>query len=189
MVDTPLHALANVRAKDNGDGSFTLYTIIEGAAVTLSVDDIDGVLNKALANAAPADVVEGSTNALSTDLQRRLRVLSSLAAGTNIAPFSPAVTSSKLIAATAASAAILLPGAFTSVRVHVDRNAPGPVFFKFGAGADPTAVAPVAGGAAGDIDMDPGTVETFTVPAGTDRVAVISPSGAANVYFTPGAGS
>lgn len=53
---------------------FPLSVAIVGADVTLNVDDVDGVTNKAVANAAPADVAEGSTNALSTDLARRLRV-------------------------------------------------------------------------------------------------------------------
>jgi len=51
-----------------------LAVSITGADVTLNVDYVDGVLNKAVSKAAPADVVEGSTNALSTDLHNQLRV-------------------------------------------------------------------------------------------------------------------
>ncbi|MDO8421558.1 MAG: hypothetical protein Q7S99_05300 [Parvibaculum sp.] len=51
-----------------------LSVAIVGSDVTLNVDDLDGVLIKATANAAPAAAVEGSDNSLSMDLERRTRV-------------------------------------------------------------------------------------------------------------------
>lgn len=47
---------------------------VEGADVTLSVDDLDGIHVKALAEAAPAVSVEGSTQEISLTLDREVRV-------------------------------------------------------------------------------------------------------------------
>lgn len=61
--------------------------------------------------------------------------------------------------------------------------------FLFGATA-PTAVLPVAAGAAGDMVCPSGGWLIVNVPAGTLFVACIaSGAGAGNIYFTPGQGS
>ena len=111
-------------------------------------------------------------------------------------PFRPAVTKTTALAVTATAnvaSASNLSGVPTTgpfiMCVRVAYDAPGPVFFLFGQGTSVTATAPVPG-TSGDVGVDPGSTEFFSVPAGTDRVSAVCPNytstSPATVYFTPG---
>lgn len=101
--------------------------------------------------------------------------------------FSPNSVSTSIITATTTAASLVLTGTAISVRVRVDPAAAGTVFFKFGQGSVTSAVVP-ASGTPGDMGIDPGRNEVFSVPTGTDRVSVISPYGNSDIYFTTGIG-
>lgn len=106
-------------------------------------------------------------------------------AKTDTAPFRQVIGKSILLAASTSNAQGTITGHYGRIRVIHDGS--GMVFLRTGS-TPQTAVATTAG-VPGDIPLaGGGNTETLDIPTDHDDIAVITASGTANVYITPGQG-
>lgn len=105
---------------------------------------------------------------------------------TRLGAFAPSVAATVQIAATTTSANVAISGLTAGGQVRVS-NGSADVRVEFGSANTVTATTP-AGGTGGSLQVKAGSVEMFSVPAGTTHVAAKADAGTSTVEFTPGTG-
>lgn len=132
----------------------------------------------ALVLASPPLYDDGRRADVSMDRSGRLR--------TDAGCFQAVEAATVQIAATTTSANVAISGLTAGGQVRIS-NGSADVRVEFGSANTVTATTP-AGGTGGSLQVKAGSVEMFSVPAGTTHVAAKADAGTSTVEFTPGTG-